>query len=470
MGRNLIETSRWLLLASLVYAPWAYGCTVSWTAHLLDLLLGALILLWFAGYGIEHRRPSIGVTPIVCVALLLCQGWLMAWNAHFQHDRVLHLFTPLTNSWPHIPGTIDRTTSIHALLHYSAILGLFLVVCDLARRTVWRRRIIVTIALTGTSIILLGLLQKASAASMIFWQAGSTDSPFFGTYYYHGNAGAFINLVLPPIAAFAAQSVFASDKPQERALWIPSFLLCLAAAAVNVSRAASLISACLVCMLAFHEVLRIRKFHRPTTGLPVIAGVIFVIVALITISTSAGAGQAWSKWAWLRNQLNEDNPRFIAASVCLNMANDSGPCGFGPGTFAIAFPHYTNGLGDSIAGVWRFAHQDYLQAVIEWGWFGGACWFVLLFGAILRSFMPASHHHTDSRSQFVCGLALTGVAIHALVDFPLQIPSLQLYVATLAGIAWSGGSQRQREAYTTSEHFLWQTHPNVKRKNTDAAR
>ena len=40
-------------------------------------------------------------------------------------------------------------------------------------------------------------------------------------------------------------------------------------------------------------------------------------------------------------------------------------------------------------------------------------------------------------TQFGLTIALAGVLIHALIDFPLQIASIQLYTVTLISILWS---------------------------------
>ena len=43
-------------------------------------------------------------------------------------------------------------------------------------------------------------------------------------------------------------------------------------------------------------------------------------------------------------------------------------------------------------------------------------------------------------------IALVGVAMHAVIDFPFQIESIQLYIATYLGLCWGS-----RLWYDTSE-------------------
>src|ERR1700756_2149296 len=79
---------------------------------------------------------------------------------------------------------------------------------------------------------------------------------------------------------------------------------------------------------------------------------------------------------------------------------------------------------------------------MEWGWMGSILWALLFFGAIVIGIRSYSNHArrdwTPRRRvlQPLVIIALVGAALHALVDFPFQIESLQLYVATYLGICW----------------------------------
>src|SRR5207245_5168675 len=132
------------------------------------------------------------------------------------------------------------------------------------------------------------------------------------------------------------------------------------------------------------------------------------------------------------------------------------------------FPAYNKAADRPLAGQWRFLHEDYLQTALEWGWVGSLLWAVIFFGGManavlclrrqtafrrgqrpdvrgqLRSAEPASQRFRVLAVTQECSwrrrlilplavIALAGVAVHALVDFPLQIVSIQLYAATYLG-------------------------------------
>ena len=121
--------------------------------------------------------------------------------------------------------------------------------------------------------------------------------------------------------------------------------------------------------------------------------------------------------------------------------------------------------------------------MIEWGWIGSALWGSLFFGGIvvavrsvhrqralrrraagkteklktetLKSKDTISASQRFSVSEFTkewswrrrvilpsAIIALVGVALHAAVDFPLQIESIQLYVATYLGLCWGAAQWR----------------------------
>lgn len=451
MPAALLATSRWVFLALLVLAPWAYGCTEAWAIRWLNAGMALVLLLWVDACLLGGAWPAVHRAAVICVALLLAQGWWMALHPHFAFDGEAHVFRPITAWLGWAPGSVDGALSHAAMLRFTGLLGMVLFVADLAASSLWRRRLWWTVAGTGVSIVLLGLVQRVGAAPMIFWEDRQTQASFFATYYYAGNAGAFLNLVLTPLAGLALLAVRNPDAHVPRAIWIPGWLLCLAGLFVNTSRTAQAIAIALTAVFALSQArvfLGSTELPRRSVCAIYLAAILAAVAALVVFS---GWERTASKWGVTQSQLNADNPRWQALQAATRILPDAGVFGLGPGTFGAAFPHYTGPMGDAIAGIWRYAHNDYLQTAIEWGVCGALVWAVLFFGGLARCFaccqqMATSKPRVKTRDRlvyFCAGLSLAGVAIHALVDFPLQIASLQLYAATFLGLGWTASKPRE---------------------------
>lgn len=438
----LIDAPRWLFLAILVYAPWAYGCTTPFTIDLLEFFLYAASLLWFTGLAFRTDRPAIPPFTILCAAILLWQGWWMAANAQFYHNPNSHEFFRVPSFVPWAPGAVDGQVAFAMMMRVTGLLFAFFIACDMAAFPAWRWRIWWTVGLTSLSLLLLGLLQKATDAPMIFWEARNAGTElFFATYYYHGNAASYINLVFPLVAGLAILSIRDEDAHGTRALWISTLFLLIAGAAVNVSRSGQVVTLLLIVSCAISAARQVENgpetfAARAAIGVYAAVG----LAALVALVLSAGWERPFEKWHLLQHQFTGENPRLLANRAAMRMLPDAGWFGFGPGEFALAFPHYTQALGRGIAGTWRYTHQDYLQTLIEWGRFGAFFWASFFLGGLAKCFINSQSRalsRADRLLLFGAGLGLTGAAIHAFVDFPFQIASLQLYIGTYLALGWS---------------------------------
>jgi hypothetical protein len=449
----LRNAAQWLFYVALFVAVWAYGGTTAWSIQLMDTLLAGVLLLWLIELLLNRRKPRFPrFLLFLLIALLAIGGW-MALNAGAILDTDFSVFVPIAKLVPRAPGSVDYALSAAWMVRVALLSGALLFVADLSQDNRALLHLCYAIGFVAGLTALLGLLQKATGAPMIFWQPSPEEGPiktFFATFFYHGNAGAFLNLVLPLTAGLALRAFTAPSGPNVRALSAACFVLCLASVAANTSRMAQFVALLIVIALAWR--LGPALLHRlsRTERKGALGGAAAFLLVLFALAQASHLDQPLDRWQRLTEYIPSD-ARWLADRVAISVLPETGAVGFGPGTFRVLFPVYNNVHNPTAPGFWRFLHEDYLQTLLEWGWLGSALWALLLFGGMvfaIRNLRRPQAKTWSQRRRLILPLvviALCGVAIHALIDFPLQIASIQLYVATYLGICWGSGSWRARE-------------------------
>jgi len=445
--------SRWIFFAALIYAPWAYGATTSASIQITNWVLLAALVLWAVELLISRRAPRFSHILLFLTGALICVGGWMAFNAKSIYDSDFGVFVLLGNIAPPLPGSVDYAISAAWMIRGALLLGTILFVADLSQSNRWLLRLWYVIGLVGGSIAFLGLLQKATGAQMIFWQPPPPPevwvSTFFSTYYYHGNAGAFLNVVWPLSAGLVIRAFTSRSHPGMRAISVTLFIVTIAGVLANTSRMALVVAVILLVAICaqFGRAL-LRNLSGAQKGVA-FAGALAILLALIAVAQAAHLEQPLNRWQAGREQFPGD-ARWRASRVAMRALPGAGVFGFGPGTFRVVFPAYNIRSANQVEGTWRFLHEDYLQTLLEWGWLGASLWGLLFFGGItvgIRSYKKYARLQWMPRRRVLQPLviiALIGVALHAVVDFPLQIESIQLYVATYLGLCWGSSLWHER--------------------------
>src|SRR5213076_655018 len=301
------------------------------------------LILWAVELVVSRRTPQFPQLLFFLVVASVCVGGWMVFNAKSIYDPDFFVFVPLRNFASPLAGSIDYTISAAWIVRGTLLLGTILFVVDLSQSNRWLLRLWYVIGLVAGSIAFLGLLQKATGAQMIFWQPPPPPqfgvSTFFATYYYHGNAGAFLNLAWPLSAGLVIRAFSKRPHPWMRAMWTSVFLLTIAAVLANTSRMAQLVAFLLLIMISLQFG---RWFLRKLSGghkSVALAGTLAIALALIAFAQASHFEQALNRWQLASEHIPND-ARWQASRVALRALPDVGLFGFGPGTFRVVFPTY----------------------------------------------------------------------------------------------------------------------------------
>jgi O-antigen ligase len=302
---------------------------------------------------------------------------------------------------------------------------------------------------SGAAMGLVGILQHLTDAKAVLWSVPSSNPNFWGSFFYRNQGVAYLNLILVLSAClFFYHGVKTREKLRSGGphfLCILLFALIAASVGLALSRGGILFAA--VITTAFLGLLSIFLLqglaHIRSFWLTLIPVIIISVGVLITVR-SIDIDAIENRFGDIESTLNEldRNDRVITSRATWDMAQARLTLGWGAGSFRYIFPMYQQNYPEIFYSSWlrwkgetgrvlyRYAHNDILQFIAEYGLVGSG----LVFGALLALLVQAVYYSGRHNLAVLALLVGTGQAFgHAFIDFIFNSPAYWMaFVALLA--------------------------------------
>lgn len=430
----------------LCFLPWAFGARTPW-AQIVSLVLsvtGFVLALWPRRYSGElapdgeftlHTWPRLLRFPPFWLGLVFA-AYITVGALNPAYERMSNgtvwFLKPLEHvDW--LPSSLDAPfEKMNAWRMLAIVAAVWLLGCSLWT-AITRRAAIQTIltvmVVNGVALALLAILQKVTGAENILWVFAGAPRYFHATFYYKNHAAAYFNLVATVAAGLMLWHHIRGLRHLERSSPSPvfafGFIVVCACVFMSGSRTGMiLLAAYTLVIVTTYLVWRSRRDVGPSsgalTGLAAVAILGFVGTAIYFLNLDKSIEQ-------IRRLANEDRQwsveaRIQARNATYEMFHDQPLTGWGAGSFRHAFPIHQQNYPDIYRGpgrktyYWDHAHNDYVQALAEFGVIGfsfpvlALLW---LFAKLWR--LGALRQPAFLLVAFGLGLPLA----HSWVDFPL---------------------------------------------------
>jgi len=319
--------------------------------------------------------------------------------------------------------------------------------------------------LSGGGMAMVAILQHLTEAKEVLWTFPSSNMNFWGSFFYRNQGAAYLNLILVAAAflffyhAIKARQHVRSGGPHFLCVFL--FLVSAISVGTALSRGGILfgLSLCLVfaallLIYGLQGMFQMRSYFLSGSailGLLIVGYVAVGYIDLKAVEERFGDVEQTLETAG-------ENTRAIATRATWDMAEDRLALGWGAGSFRYIFPmyqreypeifyaRYSQKVGWFGRKKFRYAHNDLVQFVAEYGLFGSC----LIFGAFLLLLLQALSH---LRGQiFAVLILLAGAAQaygHAFFDFIFNSPAywmafLGLFVVAVKLLSLESGKMRLR--------------------------
>ncbi|NET40101.1 MAG: O-antigen ligase family protein [Cyanothece sp. SIO1E1] len=357
--------------------------------------------------------------------------------------------------------------------YFAALAGWMIAAADFGRRRSLVRIILVAITVAGSVWCAVGVITIVMDANG-FWlwlyelPRNKLAGYPFATFNHHSVVAAQLNLIWPILFAFF---LYFRDEDRRQAsiasVWTivtaVGLIMFFVALVVNVSKAGLLLG--IPGLVGMYFVRRryfnyeeklideeetypgwdpIRKPLGPRViKFAIIGSIIGAICLVLILGNWEMLKTRWLAFLVEGGETFESNSRWAGWATAFSLLIESNFLGFGPGSWMYVFPTFAEDEYLKTFYLWlQYAHNDYLQFMVEWGVLGLIAWCVVLFGALVAGIGKLRDHmHRDFSLKTACVLGMTTALsltlLHASFDFPFQFPAVQLSALLYASFLWS---------------------------------
>ena len=439
-------------LDSLAFAQWGIrGLFISLGVTFFSLIIGGFT------QSSSQRRRLIRFLPfwlgLFLFAWIACQSW-NTWGVVVQHDLFWRILPQDYITW--LPSGLDAPFAsseepggMNGWRQLLIFIGPWALLCALRASVLHRRSyawLAIIAVVNGLGIFLAGNLARANKwKDFLGVSEPDLSIPPFGPFIYKNQAGAF--LCLATALALALMYYLAKRRGGKVDRGGPHLLVGIAVvflalgAASTMSFASVAIAAALVIVVAPIAYFFDRKLRNDLSPLPAITlvalGGIVVYAGLLSVDAKKWRHKIQSKQQQIEYTGIDDRAPLRTASWMMmeTVSPERQLSGWGAGSYRWVSPKFLEtqpaflnkrGQLDRRA---THAHNDWLQAPVEWGLAG----WVVVVGVL--SFL-ALRVRAQFRRPTAPGIALLGgLALfsgHAFFDFLLFIPQLSLLAVMVA--------------------------------------
>jgi hypothetical protein len=454
----------WVVCAHLVFLPWALGGMRVW-AQVPSFALGAVSLLLALlprNYTDEHTGansfrlimwPKLVKFPIFWtgIALLgyiilqaLNPAWMYETGAKGWWMRKIEAKSWLPTG---VVAPFEKWNQWRMFIIYASS---WMTVCTIwiaftRRRTV--QLFLVTLAVNGLLVAMLGVAQRITKAGKIYWFFESPNPAFFSSFIYKNHGAAYLDIILAITCGLASWFYVRGLRRLEKSN--PSGVLAFFATCIGVAvlisyaRGATLVMLgfLLACIGAFV----VHQFMVPKVSRRPVAAIMLVFVFGSFLKTGLEALRSGEAWDRLKQGISRNDTSLAArervTAAALEMLREQGNKGIGAGSFRFLFPIYQHRHPMLVADAdgpwfWEHAHNDIVQFPIELGALGCG---MLVFGAgyWVVALARAYFWENPLSATLVFGASL--LVVYAWWDFPFQCPAILITWSALwpAATMWA---------------------------------